>query len=245
MHFFLKSNQSISINLPLISLTVLTTNWLFSGEPNQHTVTLNINIKNENKSDNTTTATSDTNVKNAQAQSQEQKIEPSKAIQEKMDNLWELIGNHKYQLMGCSLVAGYGYLFARVLADHWFVRSNDTWSSWKKDKKIEELQRSPLQPLRNELIHDIQIDHVSSPDPINASAPLAEFMKRIESEINRINGYLKISTILQRTRLLLIFPTNSATIELAHKKLKRAQFIKQLFVSWAAEYKMQHNLKLA
>lgn len=231
MHFFLRHGNRQAVCFPLLSLTLFSLPEMFAGDPIPH-INLNISVNNANNHDQKTSVIQDTDVKNSQAQTQKQAIIPPVDMQKHANDLWELIKSYKFHLLGGSIIAGYSYLFASVLADHIYIKRNDTWSSWKRSSA-------------HELIQDIQINHVSSPDPINASAPLADFMKNIEYEITRIARYIKISTFLQRTKLLLLFPTNNATIELARTKLQRAQSIKQLFVEWAANYKMQHDLKIA
>lgn len=213
---------------------------VFAG--NTPSVNVAVNIKNSNDQEQSSSATQTANLHNSQSQNQH--MVPPTPLHQKMYNWVSVLSKYKYHILAGCIVASYAGVFAKIWADHKYIKRTDTWSSWKLGVSLEELKNSPKEQLCSDLIRDIQKDHILLIDPMNTSAPLAQFMQILDYEINRITTYLKMSTFLQRYKLLLIFPTNNSTIKRAGKKLERAQFIKQLFIGWTADYKMHHHLQM-
>lgn len=224
----------------LISFLVIIALDNFAG--NNDPLVINVYSNNNNQLSQNTNVKNQSNLENTSAQNQQLNQPTNKPTEKNPYNLSAILNHYKFYLLAGSLLATYGYFFAKILTDHWFINRSDTWASWKQNIKLDTLQQYPREKLIDELMHNIQTSHLDT-DPINASAPLAHFMQNIDYEIKRIQRYLKVSTFLQRTKLLLIFPTNATTIKMARTKLPRAHFVKEVFVSWAADYNMQHILK--
>lgn len=238
-----KQSTTLIFSILLIIFPLPTNSGLFSS--NQPVINVNVNVEGTNNNTQSTNVSQSSNLKNnsLQNQQQNQPANPGDNPEEKKVNWKEVLSHYKYHIIGGTFIAGYVSFFALVLADHNYVHRKDTWGAWKHSISIDGLYQYPKNQLMNELIHAIQRDHILA-DPTDASASFSAFMSAIEYEIFRTKRYIRISSFLQRTKLLLIFPTNATTLKMARDKLRRIHFLKESFVSWAASYKMQYQLKL-
>ncbi len=124
-----------------------------------------------------------------------------------------------------------------------YLECYDSWGAWHKEYSLEMLLAMPQQQIAKDLVIDIQRRYSNNANPTDFISPLISFCKTIDHEIELVNRFLSIYSFLMRTQLLSIFPLNiKRCAELGDIK-KRLQYIKNVFLSWAADYKIEHNKK--
>jgi hypothetical protein len=205
---------------------------------NPHSFTLNLNVNSSNNNNLANENSSTQQQKSAQAQQQTNYFMP---LQYYSHNFLHFIANQKYKILSLSVVGLYIYFFGRIWKDHTYIQRTDTCASWHYDIKLKDLKRIKAEQLALELIKDIQANHVDTRDPSNTTIPFSQFMQAMEYEIKRITSYLRLSSGIQRMRILFFFPTNTVTIQYAQEKLERAHFLKKIFATWMAEYKIKRD----
>ena len=148
----------------------------------------------------------------------------------------------KRYFIGSSIILG-GY----ALTCNYFVKANkylertDTWASWRLDTPVDLLITIPQTELAKELILEIQRRYSNAQNPTDFISPLIAFVQAIDAEIVMIKQYAGIYRWITRLHLQAVFPINQKQFNLLGEKYKKLIYLKNIFLSWAAEYKINHN----
>lgn len=163
---------------------------------------------------------------------------PIKEWQEKSSTFF----HEKRYFIGASIILG-GY----VLACHYFVQGNkylertDTWAAWHSETPLDLLVSYPQLDLAKELILEIQRRYSNAKNPTDFISPLITFVKTIDEEIATVKQYSEVYRWAKQCYLHTIFPINQKQFNLLEEKHKKLVYLKNIFLSWAAEYKINHN----
>ena len=153
--------------------------------------------------------------------------------------------NHKKKILASSIGSGYLMLCYQVLKGNHYLGNPSLWSSWKSSYALKTLYAMPREQLANELIVEIQKRHTTSNALGDFMLPLITFLSAIDQEIYMLRIYTHMYTWIDRLALLYILPINHKRFASARERLRRALFFKNLFLTWAAHYKIDHNKTIA
>lgn len=148
----------------------------------------------------------------------------------------------KRYFIAASLLFG-GY----VLACNYFVQANkyleqpDIWSSWRPETPLDALLAIPQQELAKELILEIQRRYSNAQNPTDFISPLIAFIKAIDSEILIIKQYAEVYQWITKFHLQSALPINQKLFDQLVENNRKLIYLKNVFLSWAAEYKISHN----
>ena len=148
----------------------------------------------------------------------------------------------KRYFIGATIILG-GY----IMTCNFFVRGTkylertDTWASWHSDIPLEILMATPQSELAKELVLEIQRRYSNAQNPTDFISPLITFIKVIDEEIIMIKQYAEIYRLINKLHLQNIFPINQKQFNMLDEKEKKLIYFKNTFLSWAAEYKVNHN----
>jgi len=152
--------------------------------------------------------------------------------------------SHKIKII-CSIIAGlYLSCFGIIVADNYFLNNPQLWGNWLAHLSYQELCTCPEENMQHELILEIQRRYLQSTNPADFFSPLTTFINTIEYEEKRIARYITYTTWLGTLYLSYILPINDEKREQATTALKRTQFIRRCFLSWAAAYNFAHKNSL-
>lgn len=165
-----------------------------------------------------------------------QQIQRLKAVSPRAmgQSLFKWVILHKKRIMLYSAGVSYVLISILLIRGYLFIRRTETWASFKKHLSMEELLALPQDQLGKELIHTIQQRHVNTQNPTDHITPLVRFVQAVDQEMKCLNQYLMIATIIQRCRLMWIFPINRNILEQARELKQRLLFVKHIFISWTA-----------
>ncbi len=139
--------------------------------------------------------------------------------------------------LGGSYITLCSFLFYQ----NYYFNHTDLWGTWKGDLSFAQLCEIPQQKLSSELLHEIQKRYINKNNPTDFLSPLVEFMNTIEYETKQIERYIFLTNWLKRLRLVIIVPTNEKKMQKTQQLLERVHFVKHIFLSWAADYKLTHK----
>lgn len=153
--------------------------------------------------------------------------------------------NFLYQqryLLGISLIAGgFAYACHLVVKANRYLENPETWASWRQDMPYELLVTIPQQEIAKDLVLEVQRRYSNPQNPTDFLSPLISFIHAIDDEITmmkRINfAYIWITKLY----LGYILPINEKLYCKVEEKLKKLIHLKQVFLAWVAEYKVNHN----
>ena len=143
--------------------------------------------------------------------------------------------------MGGALLITYGSVNLILLLDYAYCTSADRWVAWKSEYSYADLWAMSKQDVEKELLHTIAQCNYNIKNPIDKAHPLIKFMQAIDTEIYCLKRYIKIASGIKKARLMKLFYTSDEKLETAKQLLERAQFIKQIFLSWLADTMYDQN----
>ncbi len=150
--------------------------------------------------------------------------------------------NKKKLIFGC-MGAGYIALLAVLIRTNWRISDQNNWSHWRYDESLEELMQIPQKELAHSLVFTIQRRYTTEKQFADFIQPLMHFMHDVEQEKKWLKNYIRIGKILMFSRLHYIVPINQTKINQAEQLLQRVLFFEHVFLSWAAEFKIEQNTK--
>jgi len=145
-------------------------------------------------------------------------------------------------VIGTSIIlGGYGLACAYFVQGNKYLERTDTWTSWHNDTSLELLISIPQAEFAKELILEIQRRYSNAQNPTDFITPLISFMQIINTEILTIKRYMTAYRWLKQLHLQNMFFINQKQFNLLDEKYKKLLYFKNIFLSWAAEYKVNHN----
>ena len=149
--------------------------------------------------------------------------------------------NKRYFIGGSVVLGGYVLTCNYCVQANKYLERTDTWASWRPDTPVELLIAIPQQELAKELILEIQRRYSNPQNPTDFISPLIAFVQTIDEEIIKIKQYAQVYGWITRLHIQVIFPINQKQFNLLGEKYKKLIYLKNIFLSWAAEYKVSHN----
>jgi hypothetical protein len=163
------------------------------------------------------------------------------SIKEWRSRTSSLIYDKRY-LIGTAVIAGcYIYACHYLVSANKYLEQTDTWSSWRLDTSVDLLITIPQNELAKELVLEIQRRYSSTQNPTDFISPLITFIQTIDTEINTLKRYMQIYQWATKLCLHNLLPFNQKLFNNLGEKYRRNIYLKNIFLSWAADYKVNHN----
>lgn len=150
------------------------------------------------------------------------------------------LNKNKLLLAAIASAYLYGRTFVAVVQGNHELANTTSWASWKSDVSLDELKALDQAVLTKELLRDIQKRHTSAEKPADALLPFITFLSTIDTEIDQINRYRSLHFWIETCHASWLFPLNERRFASASNRLERLWFVKNLFLSWAADYKLSN-----
>lgn len=215
------------------------------GSPVIH-LHLNIDIDSGNVTVNNQSYSNASSVSSAQAQAEAQvDVEVSQSVwniyQERMQTFWQ---DNKLYIGACAFFSLYSYYCYQVICGNLYLQRTDLWSSWKHELSFDQLCLIPQQTLARELIFSIQQQGLDTQKPTDFMVPLVFFLHVIEEERIKLLYYQTLYNRMTMLKCGAFFPFNKKRYDAIEKRLQRLSFVKNVFISWMAEFNVAHNRSL-
>jgi len=150
---------------------------------------------------------------------------------------YQWLKKNKYKI----IPAWYLTIWVILLSSHYYFNQTNSWSSWQSATPFTELYTRPQQLLKQELIFEIQKRYINQQNPTDFISPLVTFMNRINREEKYLNCYTTILNGINRLYLARLFLISEKKIKKVELRKQRLTFVRQLFLSWAAEYNINQE----
>jgi hypothetical protein len=145
-------------------------------------------------------------------------------------------------MVGISIILG-----CYIIACNYAVQANklleqtDTWTSWHSEMSAEQLMTIPDKELAKELVLEIQRRYSNPQNPTDFISPLIAFVRAIDREIETLKKYLTYYTWVHKLHAQRILPIQQKAVHKANDGYKKIVYVKTVFLTWAADYKINHN----
>lgn len=213
------------------------------------TVNLNLNIE-PHMIQNAANSANSQSESNAQATATAQ-AEAYTEVNVKVSQLWDahresmqtFLHDNKLYLGASALAALYSYYCYQVICGNLYLQRTDLWSSWKNDLSFDQLCAIPQQTLARELILSIQHQGLDTQKPTDFVVPLVTFLQVIEEERKTLLYYQTLHSRITTVKCARLFPFNKKRYNRIEERLQRLSFVKNIFISWMAEFNLEHAKK--
>lgn len=197
--------------------------------------TIGVNNQSESNSASNATASAESNVH------VDVEVEVSPSIwhthQEQMKTF---LDDNKVYFGVSALLALYSYYCYQVICGNFYLKRIDLWSSWKHELSFEQLCSIPQQALARDLILSIQHQGLDMQKPTDFTVPLVVFLQVIEQERTMLLYYQTLYNRITMVKCGLLFPFNHTQYNHIEGRLQRLSFVKNIFISWMAEFNLEH-----
>ncbi len=156
-------------------------------------------------------------------------------------DLTTLLYESRYYVGGAAGIGLYLFLLYEVIKANACLSSQYSWSLWKHEVPLDELLGISAQQLSSELLLEIQRRYTSAQAPADFVSSLVAFLKDIDQEIAAVKYYSNLVIWLKKLRVSILFPIRHKLFATAPERLRRLYYIRNVFLSWAAQYKMDQN----
>ena len=140
-----------------------------------------------------------------------------------------------------AITALYSAVYYELLKLEHYIKSPDRWAHWKSEADTTTLLEYKQQELAKMLLLEIHHRYTESSNPTDFVRPLIDFMSGISKEIEQIKLYKDCMQFLKRWRVEKLFWLDRALPDKSIDLLQRVVHLKSAFLSWAADYKINHG----
>ena len=157
------------------------------------------------------------------------------------DRCFSSIMEHKWTVYGVTFLALYLIACYQLVRGNAYFKNRSSWSAWKEEISLRDLAEIPQTEVARELIISIQRKYLNPQNPSDFFGPLVSFLVDLEAEITVSKRYLKRFNWLGKIYFTYLFPGDTSAFALAEEKIARLFFIKEIFVTWTVEHKLELN----
>ena len=155
--------------------------------------------------------------------------------------LYQWLNKNKYKIIPYSICSWYVGTWLLLLSSHYYFNQTGLWSDWQSTMSFAQLCVKPEQLLQQELIFDIQRRYVNQQNPTDFINPLVTFLSKINSEEKYINCYITLLNGINSLRLARLFLISEKKIKEIKLRKQQLTFVRELFLSWIAEYNINQS----
>lgn len=128
----------------------------------------------------------------------------------------------------CAMAAKLWYLIRRI-------DNQNAWANWHNAIPLATLEENPAITAQK-LFYEMKTRFLKDN---NFLIPLVKFMQETEEEIDSLRTFLDYCNWLYEKGLAILLPSQTQNIALAHEKLERLEYLRNLTLRYAGEYKVE------
>ncbi len=149
--------------------------------------------------------------------------------------------NNSLKTTGVGLLFLYGCINYQIYQSNLIINNPQSWSNWHHGRSLEDLFATPQSALETDLLFAIQTKYVHPINPTDFIYSLMQSSIGLNKEMQIIQDQIWIYTWLQTCYCMPAFFTNPEELAVLQEKHRKLAFIKHLFASWCATYKIERN----
>lgn len=153
------------------------------------------------------------------------------------------IQNNKIKSVCISGLSIYSYIMYQIYRAKQIINDQTSWIHWKSSMSVDDLFMISQKELEHELIHAIQSRYVHSINPTDSIYSLVEFSKDLQQEFEILQQQIIVYQWIESLGASNLFFIQAVDCALLQEKYKKLNFIKHIFISWCADYKIEQNFR--
>jgi len=151
------------------------------------------------------------------------------------------IQNNKIKATIYTLLLFYSAIMCRIYDNNLIINDDNAWSRWQSSRSLEDLCATPHNILESELLFVIQTTYTHPTNPTDFVYPLVQASTALSKEINTLQEQIKLYRLVDTCHSLQLFFLNHQSIIELEEKYRKLIFIKHIFSSWSANYRIEKN----
>lgn len=165
----------------------------------------------------------------------------AKTCQEKTTDIMTWVQSNKLKSAGVSLLIFYSYISYQIYQANTIIESPHAWANWQYSKSLEELFTTPQSKLESDLLFAIQTRYVHPTNPTDFIYPLIQSSISLNEEMQILHEQTSRYEWIESCGCLPLFFIDEQDVEKLKDKKRKLAYIKHLFASWCAAYKIDKN----
>ena len=164
-----------------------------------------------------------------------------KNAQDMSNGITGWIGNNKLATTGIGLLCGYSYIFYQIYRANLIINNPNSWSNWHNGRTLEDLFATPQSSLESDLLFAIQTRYVHPANPTDFIYSLVQSSNSLNFEMSILQNQISRYKWLETCCCMPLFFINTQEFAILQERHRKLSFIKHLFASWCAAYKIERN----
>ncbi|MBV8661231.1 MAG: hypothetical protein JO129_03755 [Candidatus Dependentiae bacterium] len=168
-------------------------------------------------------------------------LQQSKSAQKTSARIITWATNNKLKALGMNLLLLYCYLSYQIYQANLIINHPNSWSNWHNSRTLDDLFATSQTNLEADLLFAIQTRYVDPVNPTDFIYSLVQSSISLHNEIKILQEQITRYQWLENCKCLRFFCIDSKELLLLKEKHRKLSFIKHLFSSWCANYKIDKN----
>jgi len=164
-----------------------------------------------------------------------------KKVCEKSETVLAWVDNHRYLVGATAAVSLYAYIFYKMYQVNQIIYSEKSWSNWQSNKSLESLLLAPRQQLEAELLFEFQSRYIHPTCPTDFIYSIVQSSNSLQAEIDCVAEQINLYEWILVSYVSHAFFVDEHDLANLRDKYKKLLFMQNVFMSWCAHYKIEHN----
>ena len=154
------------------------------------------------------------------------------------------VNNNKIQATCITLLAMYSCVACQTYRLNRIINDESSWMNWKSCKSIDDFLAISQKELERELVHAIQARYVHPVNPTDFIYSMVQFSTAIHNEIDVMEQQIMLYQLIEMSCTSKIFFIDATDLARLQDKFRKLNFIKHIFISWCADYKIEQSFRI-
>jgi len=152
---------------------------------------------------------------------------------------WAQENKIKTSIIGIVFI--YSYICYQIYQANLVIDDINSWSNWNYNMSLEDFFGCSKNKLEADLLFTIQARYVHPTNPTDFIYPLVQTSKSLENELQTVLEQITRYQWIDNCACMTLFFIDENEQKKLKEKQRKLLFIKHLFASWCASYKIDKN----
>ena len=157
------------------------------------------------------------------------------------NGLYGWTSSNTLEIIAAGIVTSYGCIAYQMYAANQIIFDPLAWSNWQGNTSLEQLFTIPQATLEADILYTFQHRHIDICNPTDFMYSLVQSAISLQHEIYVIQAQIVRYEWIAKCRSLRLFFIKDDALEILKEKHKKLLFMKHIFASWCARYKIEKN----
>ncbi|MDP3787787.1 MAG: hypothetical protein Q8Q60_00545 [Candidatus Chromulinivorax sp.] len=148
---------------------------------------------------------------------------------------------NKIKTICITILSSYSYISYQIYRSNLIINDPNSWSNWNNSRSLNDLFAASQSKLESDVLFSIQTRYVHPTNPTDFIYSIVQASNSLQEEIQTVQGQISRYTWINRCRSMELFFITLQDLESLQEKLRKLLFIKHVFASWCANYKIDKN----